>query len=480
MGVVIMNGSAPRAADDVCTALEAGMAATSSECWATSGPFLFVLVLVLAALLLRRTSSSDGGRSPYSSSVTASTRMAKDAAAEPPTPPPPSAGAHLRPPGCHELQRHDRPHWSLPFSDPTFRELCTAKLVVGARGRCYQLKQRGVKCLPSFLVIGFTKSGTSVFFQYVAQHTLVRTARIKEPTFFGSDMEYLNSSDQGNSWKAPPAKTLRWYMNLFPACSSCELGEATPSYAWRDFASIAAAQARLLLGGETKLLMLVREPIERAASHYLYFHDKRRAFRMNNLSLALAFALDEFERCAAQLNGWRHQCTYRAGRRQAEITYAAIRRTRPELWRLKNKASYELVQAGLYSEHLLTWRAQFSATNILCIDMALLLTTPLRAMRRFERHLGLPHMGGYETSLEHALASPRVEQRNGPVPGASANAALSKRVDSQLRARLEAFFTPFNRKLKKATGVGWSYGIDSKEKLGQGRPNVAVQRPPRS
>ena len=360
----------------------------------------------------------------------------------------------LQPPGCHELTRFDRPRWPLPFADPTFRELCAAKSIVGARGRCFRLKQRGVKCLPSFLVIGFTKSGTSVFFQYASQHTLVRTARIKEPAYFGSDMEFYNGTEDARN--VPPVKTLRWYMNLFPASPACERGEATPSYAWRDFAATAATQARLLLGGDAKLLMLVREPIERAASHYLYFRDKRRAFRNANLSYALTSALDEFERCIAQLKGWRHQCTYRAGRRQVEIAAAAIQRTKPELWRLKNKASYELLQAGLYSEHLRTWRAQFGAKNMLVIDMALLLSKPLRAMRRFERHLGLPQMGGYETSLEHALSSPRLEH-GGPVPGAGASAALTQHVDRQLRLRLETFFAPFNRKLKKASGVGWTY-----------------------
>lgn len=378
-----------------------------------------------------------------------------------------------RPPGCKELQRVDRPPWKLPFTDQAFREICnSATRESDARGSCYRFRKnrRVVKCLPSFLVIGFTKAGTSVFFQYASQHHLVRSPRLKEPAFLGSDVEAAAHSlenasalpmpsgasvaDGATGVIQPLAKTLRWYMNLFPACATCERGEATPGYAWRDYAAVAAAQARLLLGGETKLIMLVREPIARAASHYVYFREKRRAFRVANLSHVLHGALDEFERCAAQLGGWRHQCTYRTGRRSAEITYAAIRRSRPELWRLKNKANYELLQAGLYSEHLLTWRANFAASSILVIDSALLLTKPLRAMRRFERHLGLPQFGGYEVSQEHALASPLY---GGPKPGVAAGHALARDVDGTLRARLETFFMPFNRKLKRFTGVGWTY-----------------------
>ena len=393
-----------------------------------------------------------------------------------------------KPPGCTELLEggidfgldfglESGLDFQLPLADPAFREICTtAKLEPGVRGRCYRFRKnkRVLKCLPSFLVVGFTKAGTSVFFQYASQHHLVRTARLKEPAYLGSDVEAVDqnatvataadaraagdseatSASKAITGQRPLAKTLRWYMNLFPSCPTCERGEATPGYAWRDYAAVAAAQARLLLGGATKLFMLVREPIDRAASHYVYFREKRRAFRVANLSKVLHGALDEFERCAMQLGGWRHQCTYRSGRRAAEVSYAAILRIQPQMWRLKNKANYELLQAGLYSEHWLTWRAQFPASSILVIDMALLRSTPLRAMRRFERHLGLPHFGGYEVSNEHALASLRY---GGPKPGVVAGAALHRNVDEVLRTRLEHFFAPFNRKLKKATGVGWTY-----------------------
>ena len=70
-------------------------------------------------------------------------------------------------------------------------------------------------------------------------------------------------------------KSLHWYTRLFGRCARCERGEATPSYAWRDYAPAAAVQARLLLGASASLVMLVREPLARAASHYRYFRQKR-------------------------------------------------------------------------------------------------------------------------------------------------------------------------------------------------------------
>lgn len=93
------------------------------------------------------------------------------------------------PPGCGLLPsgnetarrrtvRHRAQLGSLPLSDPFFRELCASPRVRSARGMCFQTTRR-VHCLPTFLVVGFTKAGTSVFFQYLSQHTLIRTSPIK-------------------------------------------------------------------------------------------------------------------------------------------------------------------------------------------------------------------------------------------------------------------------------------------------------------
>jgi hypothetical protein len=196
--------------------------------------------------------------------------------------------------------------------------------------------------------------------------------------------------------------------------------------------------------------MLVREPVARALSHYRYFREKRyqnKAALTQNATAALDLALEEFERCATQLKGWRPQCTYREGRRDAEVAAAAIERARPELWRFRpHRRSYELVQAGLYSEHVRTWSAQFGAASLLVLDAAILRAKPTEALRRFERHAGLPPAkyaedgGGGESS-----------------GGGSAAGSDDERLEPSVEARLRTFFTPFNAELRRLTGVGWEY-----------------------
>ena len=384
----------------------------------------------------------------------------------------------------------------LLLRDPLFASLCGARAVDGARGACFRLADGRVVCLPTALLIGFTKAGTTAFFRYAAQHPLVRVSRVKEPNYFGSDAGLVthvlddgaeagapaDAAAESAAADAPPLddvldrasagrasrvagvrafggdKSLAWYTGLFaPACPTCARLEATPSYAWRDYSPRAAIQARALLGGGggggggVALVMLVREPVARALSHYRYFREKRyqnKAALTQNATAALDLALEEFERCATQLKGWRPQCTYREGRRDAEVAAAAIERARPELWRFRpHRRSYELVQAGLYSEHVRTWSAQFGAASLLVLDAALLRAKPAEALRRFERHAGLP-------PAKYAEDGGGGESSGG---GGGAAGSDDERLEPSVEARLRAFFTPFNAELRRLTGVGWEY-----------------------
>lgn len=291
----------------------------------------------------------------------------------------PRRSGHSRPPGCRAALQH-RHNESVSIdvlSDPLFARLCTAAPtpVRDARGGCFEVDGSTV-CLPTFLVIGFTKAGTTAFFQYAAQHPLVHASRVKEPGFLGASAEAadINAARAERAAKAAKAakaarrsvavsgplaatevrrqKSLQWYTRLFGSCARCERGEATPSYAWRDYSPVAAMQARLLLGASASLVMLVREPLARAASHYSYFRQKRYAAAAN-LSEVLARALDELELCALQLGGWQHRCTYRDGRRAVE-TQAAVAASRPpQPWRhRRSDRSFELLQASLCSQHI--------------------------------------------------------------------------------------------------------------------------------
>lgn len=112
--------------------------------------------------------------------------------------------------------------------------------------------------LPSFVVIGAMKSGTSSLATYLGAHPGVTMSRPKEPNFF---------ADPGN-WD----KGLDWYRELFPSDATIA-GEATTRYTMSPLYVGAAERIHRIIP-EARLIYLVRDPIERMRSMFVHQADK--------------------------------------------------------------------------------------------------------------------------------------------------------------------------------------------------------------
>ena len=110
--------------------------------------------------------------------------------------------------------------------------------------------------LPTFLVIGAMKSGTTSLHGYLAAHPQVFMAEPKELHFFSV----------GNIWQRGQA----WYEECFASASdSLARGEASPSYSQADiFRGVAGRIAGML--PDIRIVYIVRHPIERMCSMYLH------------------------------------------------------------------------------------------------------------------------------------------------------------------------------------------------------------------
>ncbi len=123
-----------------------------------------------------------------------------------------------------------------------------------------QLRRLGAdyRCLPDFLVIGAAKSGTSSLYKCMVQHPQVIWAQKKEVHFF--DRSY--------------AKGLRWYRAHFPfrrrLPRGTVTGESSPFY----LCDPRAPERISCTVPHAKLIVLLREPADRAVSHY--FHEVKR------------------------------------------------------------------------------------------------------------------------------------------------------------------------------------------------------------
>lgn len=108
--------------------------------------------------------------------------------------------------------------------------------------------------LPTFMIVGAMKSGTTSLAEYLRAHPDVFMTSTKEPRYFIDDGNY--------------GRGIEWYRSLFADGASARArGEASTDYAkaplWPETPARIAAVVP-----DVRLLYLLRDPVERVLSHY--------------------------------------------------------------------------------------------------------------------------------------------------------------------------------------------------------------------
>ena len=106
------------------------------------------------------------------------------------------------------------------------------------------------RCLSNTLIIGAQRSGTSSLFHYLKQHPQISTSNIKEVHYYDEQYE----------------KGQLWYQRHFPyrINRSKIVLEATPYYLFHP----SSAERILHSAPHAKLIVILRDPVQRAYSHY--------------------------------------------------------------------------------------------------------------------------------------------------------------------------------------------------------------------
>jgi hypothetical protein len=112
------------------------------------------------------------------------------------------------------------------------------------------------RTLPTFLIIGAEKSGTTALADALNRHGSIYLPKAKELRFFSS-----------HNWGRGPD----WYSAQFqPEPGVTCIGEASPSYSLFPVEPNVVARMHATLGHDVRLVYLVRDPVERLVSHYLH------------------------------------------------------------------------------------------------------------------------------------------------------------------------------------------------------------------
>ena len=115
---------------------------------------------------------------------------------------------------------------------------------------------RASDALPDFFVLGVAKGGTTSLHHYLRQHPALFLPYEKELHFFDAEEERFSSG-------------LDSYLQYFSDAEDRLTGDATPSY-FRNVEEAADRMQRLYGEAPPRFLLLLRDPVERAYSHYLH------------------------------------------------------------------------------------------------------------------------------------------------------------------------------------------------------------------
>ena len=121
--------------------------------------------------------------------------------------------------------------------------------------------------LPNFLVLGAARCGTTSLHYYLDEHPDVCMSSIKEPNYFLFDAAgHPCIADRRIIAKSVPdrARYEKLFVNRVPA-----VGEASPLYLYNRETPALIHEAI----PDARLIAIVREPVERTWSHFVYVND---------------------------------------------------------------------------------------------------------------------------------------------------------------------------------------------------------------
>lgn len=264
-------------------------------------------------------------------------------------------------------------------------------------------KYRELNCsnrvLPNFIIIGAQKSGTTSLYHYLCEHPQLIPSYKKEVHFFdGGINPNVDNYQKGETWYCSN------FQKKHNVTSNQKAFEASPLYLFNPL----VPQRIFKLLPNAKLIAILRNPTERAISHY--FHVKRE----NNESLPILEALQsEEERLKPIIDNQDY----------------------------KNNIyiNHSYKSRGLYYEQIKRYLNHFPKSNILVLNSEKLFTHPSDTLQRIFKFVGI------DTDFNVGNLMPR---------GTGTN---KTKIAPAVYEYLNDYFRPHNQKLYKLIGedFGW-------------------------
>lgn len=272
--------------------------------------------------------------------------------------------------------------------------------------RLFTVATASHRLLPTFLLVGAKRGGTTSLWNWLQQHPGVlpmvpAVQQIKSPHYF--DIHYSRGE--------------RWYRSHFPTTAAYRLaerrlgyrpalGDASPYYMFHPLVPERAAAA---VPG-ARILITLRDPVERALSNFR----ERRGSGAEPLTDFVAALDAEADRTRGE-----------EARICADPTYYSY-----------SHDNHTYLARGRYAEQLQRWLQHFRREQVLILQAEAMYRDPGKAFRRVEDFLGVAH---HDVRFEH----------HHKLPGTT--------WDPDVRRRLTEYYAPYNETLYELLGERYDW-----------------------
>ncbi|XP_061456274.1 heparan sulfate glucosamine 3-O-sulfotransferase 4-like [Rhineura floridana] len=291
-------------------------------------------------------------------------------------------------------------------SSATTATTAASSSAAGPEGSSTATPDYGEKRLPQALIIGVKKGGTRALLEALRAHPDVRAVGT-EPHFFDRHYE----------------KGLDWYRDVMPKTLGGQLTmEKTPSY----FVTNEAPQRIHSMAKDTKLIVVVRNPVTRAISDYTQTLSKKpeiptfEVLAFKNRSLGLI------------------------------------------------DASWSAIRIGIYALHLESWLQYFPLSQIHFVSGERLITDPAGELAKVQDFLGLKRVVSekyfYFNKTKGFPCLKKPEDRSAPRCLGKSKGRTHPQIDQDVIQRLRKFYKPFNVMFYQMTGQDFQWEEEEGEK----------------
>lgn len=309
-----------------------------------------------------------------------------------------------------------------------------------------QLSPKRLRCLPYFLIIGQPKCGSTDLFWKIAKHGSILTPPIKE-------LHWWSRNRQGRRFSYKKLIPFEDYVDMFdeaafqieewtlanPGIKSgivtrsrqSVTGEASVSLFWdnNDWVKLPENkdQSEPLyitphyihqIIPDVKLILMLRDPVERMYSDYLYFNNKNKS--ADDFHNAVSYAVEVY-----------HNCSIKHGMRGCVYNLSVANRVRVRL------------RVGLYSVYLQDWLKVFPRDQFFILRLEDYSENQLDYIKQIDKFLGLRELNQDEADEVTDQANYNSRKASDRELGG---------MHAMTRKTLQEFYRPFNEDLASILG----------------------------